>query len=273
MVRFSVLIPVYNHQKYVKQTTISALRSPLVAEVVLVDDGSADGSAEVIAAFAASGSGRIRDLTRQAEGNRGAHFRLNQLVEAAQCEWLAVLNSDDLFVNRRFEKIIAHERFAQSDFVFGNMLLMNEHGTLIGAKRGPFDTGTPFPATVDVGAMVMSNNLIGLLAHQNFVGTTSNMLFTKKLHASIGGFSSYRYVHDWDFALRAMMLGRCLYIQKFITTYRYHQTNTIYEASEGSRKLKEETARVFEAVLSDFPALERDESFQTCFQQNVDLTT
>jgi glycosyltransferase involved in cell wall biosynthesis len=45
---FSVLIPVFNHERYVRQAVLSAARSPLVSEVLLLDDGSADGSYEIV---------------------------------------------------------------------------------------------------------------------------------------------------------------------------------------------------------------------------------
>src|SRR5262245_34707208 len=151
---FSVLVPVYNHAPYVKQAVLSALRSPLVSEVVTVDDGSSDTSATVLADLAKRNPSRVRDLTKPGEGNLGTHHRLNQLIEAARCSWLAVLNSDDVFVNGRFEAAVSNDRFSQSDFAFGNLLFMGAIGRLIGAKRGPFDTGNPFPAEFDVAGMV-----------------------------------------------------------------------------------------------------------------------
>jgi hypothetical protein len=56
-------------------------------------------------------------------------------VEAAKCDWVAVLNSDDVFVDSRFEAVIAHPSFQECDFVFGNLLFINADGRLIGAKR------------------------------------------------------------------------------------------------------------------------------------------
>src|SRR5690349_17066092 len=126
---FSVVIPVFNHEKYVEQSVRSALRSSLVTEVLVADDGSTDLSAKIIARLASAEPGRVRDLSGPDPENRGAHNRLNQLVNAARCDWVAPLNSDDVFVNGRFEKLIEHPQFASSDFVFGNLLLMNERGT------------------------------------------------------------------------------------------------------------------------------------------------
>src|SRR5579863_6625612 len=118
---FSVAIPIYNHAKFVRQAIWSALRSPLVQEILLLDDGSRDDSPEIAASLAAAHPRRVRDLTPASPGNRGAHHRLNELVEAAQCDWIAILNSDDAFVDGRFETVIRTPEFSESDFVFGNV--------------------------------------------------------------------------------------------------------------------------------------------------------
>jgi glycosyltransferase involved in cell wall biosynthesis len=225
---FSVVIPIYNHAKFVRQAIWSALRSPLVKEILVVDDGSKDGSHEIAAGLAAAHS-RVRDLTPPSGGNRGAPERLNELVERAQCEWIAVLNSDDVFVSGRFEAIVRDPQFPDCDFAFGNLLLMDERGALTGAKRGPLDSWVPFRPSLDLLRMLAERRFVELLREQNHLITTSNMVFRKSLHARLQGFRPYRYVHDWDFALRAMLLGRPAYIRRFLTAYRVHRRNTILE--------------------------------------------
>jgi glycosyltransferase involved in cell wall biosynthesis len=209
---FSVAIPIYNHAKFVRQAVWSALRNPLVTEILLLDDGSKDGSDRIAADLAAAHSGRVRDLTPRSGGNCGAHHRLNELVESAQCEWIAVLNSDDAFVSGRFEAIVRDPAFPESDFAFGNVLLMDERGALVGAKRGPMDCWAPFRPSGELLAMIAERRFVELVSEENFLITSSNMVFRKILHARIGGFCPYRYVHDWDFALRAMLQGRAMYM-------------------------------------------------------------
>jgi glycosyltransferase involved in cell wall biosynthesis len=263
---FSVIVPVYNHARFVAQAIHSALRSPLVGEVLLVDDGSQDGSASVAARLAATSSGRVRDLTVKGDSNRGAHYRLNQLAAAATCEWIAVLNSDDVFVNGRFEALASDPGFGRADFAFGHLLFINQLGELIGAKRGPDDPGVPFPECFQVSQMIDGGNLLDLLAHQNYLGSSSNMVFRKSLHSRIGGFAAYRYIHDWDFALRAMILGEPLYVRRFLTAYRMHPGNTI---SESQRGVDAEAAAAFTRLLSDFPELTKRPEFARALQPNA----
>lgn len=266
---FSVLIPVYNHANYVRQAVASALRSPLVHEVILLDDGSADGSAEILAELSRRNPTRVRDLTKKSEGNRGAHNRLNELVQAATSSWVAVLNSDDIFVDSRFEAILGDPSFPRSDFVYGNLLIIDEAGRLVSAKRGPFDPFRHFPQGFDVEKMAEGGDLLDLLAHQNFLGTTSNMIFTRALHTRIGGFRAFRYVHDWDFALRAMVLGRCCYVRRYITSYRMHPGNTI---NESAAKVSSEARTLFDRLTNDFPHLAQRPYFGISLEQNVTLS-
>ncbi len=264
---FSVIIPIYNHEAFLAEAVSSALRSPRVTEVLLLDDGSSDASPRLAASWTAVDR-RVRNLTTAGGKNRGAHHRLNELVQAANCEWVAVLNSDDVFVAGRFEAIVSHPAFPRSDFIFGNLLLTNQDSSLVGAKRGPFDTDAPFPPEFDLPSMVAAGEFLELLSHQNYLGTTSNMVFRKDLYTRVGGFYDYRYVHDWDFALRAMALGRSLYVQRYLTAYRMHAHNTINE----NRKLViSEAMNVFERFSLDFPQVLARPKFRAGLETNVNV--
>ena len=99
---FSVLIPSYNHARYLMGAVLSALRDPLVGEVLIVDDGSSDGSADLAERLAKNCGPRVRCFNDGSRANKGAPSRLNQLVASARFDWLAILNSDDQFIPGRF---------------------------------------------------------------------------------------------------------------------------------------------------------------------------
>lgn len=248
---FSVVIPIYNHATWFPDAVVSALRSPLVLEVLLVDDGSTDGSAAQAARLAAAFPGRVRNLTSGSE-NRGAALRLNQLVGESDCEWVAVLNSDDRFVAGRFSMLQGWLRNAVVDFVCGHLVIMNESGTPVGTKRGVEEPEYPFPRDLDVRLLVRRGELLPLLANQNFIATTSNMVFRRSLWERVGGFRDYRFVHDWDFGLRAAAFGRTLYLPHFLSSYRTHRGNTI-QADKG--RVAKETQAMFGRLLDEQPAL------------------
>jgi hypothetical protein len=81
------------------------------------------------------------------------------------------------------------------------------------------------------------------------------MVFTRSLHAEIGGFRALRYVHDWDFALRAAARGGVRVLPQFLSSYRVHAANTIKEARSG---VAGEVRALLRDFLVDFPQFRDD---------------
>lgn len=272
---FSVLIPVFNHGRFLRAAVESAVRDPLVGEVLLADDGSSDDSPRVIERLARAYGRRVRDVTGR-RVNLGAHARLNQLAEAAACEWLAVLNSDDAFVPSRFaaaRATIAASRGNPTEFVSGHLLVMDAEGRTFGRKRGWLDPEYPFPESVPrpSGSQAepdWQEAFRALLVNQNFIATTSNMLFTRGLHARLGGFRDYRYCHDWDFALRAAFDGPVGWCYSPLTLYRIHGSNTIAEPAE---RVRHEVARMLTRLRVELPALGATDWRRAAFSGNAYL--
>jgi len=262
---YSVVIPVHDHAPYLAAAVASALRSPLASEILLVDDGSRDGSAELVDRLAHGHPTRIRDLGSGESSNRGAPERLNQLVGAAREDWVAVLNSDDAFLPGRLETIQRSCGGNGGSFVYGHLLVADERGRIIGSKRSALHPEFPFPPAFDPEAMLKRGDHSELLANQNIVATTSNMVFTKRLHGEVGGFRDLRFVHDWDFALRASLLGQMVYLPQFLTLYRMHPSNTI---KAPLANVAAEVLTFVRAILADFPELEAAPRFQAALQGN-----
>ena len=242
---FSVLIPVFNHSSFLHQAVESAVRDPLVGEVLLVDDGSRDGSQRVIQVLCQAYAGRVR---------------LNELVAAARHEWVAVLNSDDAFVPLRFVAAAQAIRRRAVEFVSGLLLVMDHNGTVFGRKRGWLDPEYQFPEALNPAAeqpedheTVGSKVFLARLLNQNFIATTSNMIFTRTLFDRVGGFRPYRYCHDWDFAIRATLAAEIAWCPQYLTMYRLHRTNTIAESKE---KVRAEVRRMFEQFRTEGLPLE-----------------
>jgi len=92
--KFSVIMPVYDHAEYVGEA-IESVRAQTFGdwELIVIDDGSSDGSGEIAEEFAARDR-RIRVLHQV---NAGPAAARNAGIRAAQGEWLAYLDSDDLW--------------------------------------------------------------------------------------------------------------------------------------------------------------------------------
>lgn len=261
---FSVVIPSRDHARFLPAAVVSALAASWVAEVLIADDASSDGSAELIAGLAHDA--RVRRIEAPGAGRHGAARRLDALVAEARSEWIAILDSDDAFVPGRFEVLAALCVREPVEFAAGALLVIDDDGRVLGPKRGPLDPEYPYPAGIDVARTLARHEMLDLLASQNLVATTSNMVFTRSLHARIGGFrAEYPLAHDWDFALRACAIGRARWVPQFLTLYRTHRHNTI--GAERSSSAPEVQA-LFAALLSDFPALRKRDAFARCLAAN-----
>ena len=124
----SILIPCYNAERWVAHAIESALAQTWPdKEVIVVNDGSTDGSLDVIRKF----DGQIQWETGP---NRGGNVARNCLLELAQGEWLQYLDADDYLLP---EKIANQMEFLQSqgeiDVVFSPVTL--EYQTESGTRR------------------------------------------------------------------------------------------------------------------------------------------
>ena len=101
MPEISVIIPSYNHAPYIGYAVESVFsQSYTDFELIVVEDGSTDNSLEVLSGFS---DPRLRVLTQP---NQGAHAAINRGLRAAMGEYLAILNSDDLYHPLRLAKMI-----------------------------------------------------------------------------------------------------------------------------------------------------------------------
>src|SRR5690242_1597747 len=90
--KVSVVIPLYNHGRYISEAVESALaQGEIVRDVIIVDDGSRDDSVAVISSLADADA----RITSWSQPNRGAHAAINAGLMRATGDLLAILNSDD----------------------------------------------------------------------------------------------------------------------------------------------------------------------------------
>jgi glycosyltransferase involved in cell wall biosynthesis len=131
MSRVSVVIPSYNHEKYIGECIQSILDQTYQDfEIVITDDGSTDGTVSVIREFDDS---RIH-LYTHAE-NKGACTAINNCIRKASGEYIAVLSSDDAWQPTKLEKQVQYlDSYPEIGAVFTKVIFVNETGNLIGPE-------------------------------------------------------------------------------------------------------------------------------------------
>ena len=217
----SVVIPSYNHERFIGEAIDSVLGQTLAdLELIVIDDGSRDGSRALIRGYA----GRDPRVTLVEQANAGAHAAINRGLGLARGQFLAILNSDDRFAPQRLARL--HEVCAQgADFVVSAARLIDGDSRLIedpdhwwNAMMRAFRDRAREVGSVD-----------GLL-FGNYTVSTSNFFFRRALFEVLGPLRAYRYVMDWDYALRAALHapGRFAYLaDEPLLDYRLHGGNAI----------------------------------------------
>lgn len=120
----SVLVPAYNVASWVEAALTSALGSQGVdLEVIVVDDGSTDGTAEVAEAVAARDR---RVVVVRLPENRGPSRARNAALDRATKTWVAVLDADDVVKLDRLARLAALGEAARADVVSDDVAIVRE---------------------------------------------------------------------------------------------------------------------------------------------------
>ena len=131
MPKVSVAMCSYNHEKYVAQAIKSVLNQSFADfELVIVDDGSSDKTVQEIEKFSDS---RIRFF--RFSHNRGAGLAAQRCLEELRGEYIAVLNSDDIFLPGKLEQQVSFlEKHPEVGAVFSRAEIIGENGLSLQEK-------------------------------------------------------------------------------------------------------------------------------------------
>lgn len=237
---FSVVIPLYNHERYIEsalQSVFAQTVQPI--DIVLVDDGSTDNGLSLARQLLAD----FPDAIVVRQDNQGAHNAINKAISLSRGSHIAVLNSDDLLKPYKLERCARLFRANPDiDLIFGRVEIIDTDGAFVERNET-----TDWLARAAAFYRQCGNLPLALL-NENFGVTTSNFVFTRRLWEQAGGFSDLRYCHDLDFLMAAARYGRLLYDARGGThiSYRVHPTNTIKETLE---KVNLEIAAVIVTAL------------------------
>lgn len=124
----SILIPCYNARPWIAQCVQSAVDQTYPhKEIVVVDDGSTDGSQDVVREF----GDRVRF---EAGPNRGSNVARNRLVELSRGSWLSFLDADDYLLPKKIERQMAVvQGNANLDIVYSPVIeLIEKTGKMYG---------------------------------------------------------------------------------------------------------------------------------------------
>jgi len=233
----SVIIPTYNYARYLRQAIDSALAqtyAPL--EVIVIDDGSTDETPQVLAEYGE----RIRTI-RQI--NAGVGAARNSGVAAARGEYIALLDSDDLWLPRKLELQIA--RF-EVDPSLG----------LVHCGSESFDnTGRTLSTSLDGMEGRVAEEMLRF-DREVITAPGSRIVVPTRIAEEVGGFDAHLPPSDdWDFCYRVAVRYPIGYVREVLVRYRQHGSGLHLDIAKMEKAMLISLAKAFES--RDVPALRK----------------
>lgn len=237
ILKVSVIIPLYNQKAFVKDAIDSALEQSETAEVIVVDDGSTDGSGDFVRKLARENE-RLRVLRHPDHGRRGVGASRNLAIQMADYPYLAFLDADDYMLPDRFAYTRRlFEQFPNADAVAEALGYENDAAKLTML--------TEMPAPED---MFFQMEPFGKSGHFSVCGLTVR----KDVTGPVGPFDeTLRIGEDTDWLARLALKGSifCGDLDRPVAMRRLHEANVSLD-----RKLAVEQKPLMALKLIDWNA-------------------
>lgn len=230
--RFSVVMPAYNAERFIGEAVDSVVgQTDPDWELIVVDDGSTDKTAEIVAAW---NDRRIR-LIRQ--NNAGVAVARNTGMETASGRYLLFLDSDDRLRTDALQRLgaLLDER-PEISAVYGDWVFIDEIGQPIGPETKPLFTPRP------------SGMILEPMLRNGFLMQVGCILTKAESLDRVGRWAPYRLGEDWEFMCRLAAQGEFLYAGAGpVLEYRLHAASTVRRIGQDV----DELFRVIDAVFAN----------------------
>jgi glycosyltransferase involved in cell wall biosynthesis len=205
----SAIIPAYNAAGTIGKTLESVLLQTYQnLEVVVVDDGSTDGTASIVEKFAE----RDQRVILIQQSNAGVAAARNRALQAAHGEFVAPIDADDIWYPRKIEKQVKRILSAGADV--GLVYAWSAHIDEEGGLTGGFNAGN------------REGSVLIDLVYRDLIGNGSVPLIRRACLDAIGGYNSSlrdrdaQGCEDWDIALRIAERYKFLVVPEILVGYR-----------------------------------------------------
>jgi glycosyltransferase involved in cell wall biosynthesis len=238
----SVIIPCYNQGHYLNEAIESVLRQTYPHfEIVVVDDGSTDNTAEVASRYP-----QVK-LLRQENHGRPAVGRNNGFRQSSG-DYIVFLDADDHLLPEALETGLSYlEAHAEYAFVSGHCRAIGPDGSPLPVQQWP---------------CVEKDNYVELL-HRNYIWTPGTVMFRRSVFETTGGFNismSMKGAEDYDLYLRIARESPVYCHDKAVVEYREHGSSL----SSNAATMLKSTLTVHRA---QWPYVKGNEKYERAYRE------
>ena len=204
--KVSVIIATHNRKEFLKDTVDSVLSQTFKDfELIIINDGSADGTEELIKAYTDK---RIKYFYQKKQGQNGAK---NAGLIKAQGEYISILDSDDIWLPTKLEKQVnILDQHHEIGLVYSGTLVIDENNNVTGKKP----------------LLSYNGNVLDKLLMTNFIYNGSNALYRKDCILKAGIFDpEIPSMTDWGLYLKFAVHYKFYCVEEYLLKYRIHKEN------------------------------------------------
>lgn len=213
----SVIMPCYNHEKFVREALESVVKSEYPAiEILIIDDGSKDNSCSVIESFIEEN--KNLNIIFRKQQNQGVCKTLNSLITLSKGEYIALLASDDkLLPQGIMDRVTFLENNKNCDIVIGRANVIDNISIL--QKK---DAATEMYRASD---KLLNSKFVNeeLILRWSVVGPVT--MIRKSAYNKYGKYDESLKGEDRDFFLRVLANRAVGFCNTYVAQYRVHDSN------------------------------------------------
>lgn len=257
----SVLIPAYNHEKYIQETIRSIINQTYQhIELIILDDGSQDSTWEKIAEMQKASNERFARVHFETKNNEGTCRTLNKLIGLAKGEFIYMIASDDVAKPTAIEEEVkflsTHQDYAlvacNNEIIDSesNVAYWDKNRNLVYNKEGA--EYLTFKEFLEKDRKItFSSDRFGTyesLYMGNYI--PNGFLLRKSVLSIFGGYSLNAPLEDWYLVMQVAKYAKMKYIDKVLYSYRWHGANNV-KNEEKMKKNARLTSEYEEKVLQN----------------------
>ena len=215
----SILIPFYNHNHFVQKTLDSSYNDTYPnKEIIIINDGSSNPDDSSIINWIKIHQSKI-SINYIKRENQGITKTLNELIKLSKGKYIAIIASDDYFVNNTFEnRVRLLEKNPDKLMLISDAIVVNNDDEKIFDSAMFEQRGAPKKNYYTDKKLKLE-----IIKRWSCVGPTS--FIDRKLYDTIGMYNEKFMIEDWDFYLRAVAQNFILFYDEQVAAYRWHQNN------------------------------------------------